>query len=126
MKTIVINSQKGRQRQDDAVRPPGCSEPKFPATGPAFLIDTDPQGTLSTWHEKREAEVPQRAEVALANIEQGLELLKKHGAAYCFIDTAPTRTDENVALCSAWPILSWCRSVQARQICGRLPQRSHC
>lgn len=63
-----------------------------------FVIDTDPQGTLSTWHEHRKAEAPQRAEVPLANIGNGLQVLNQRGAAYCFVDTAPTRTDENAML----------------------------
>jgi chromosome partitioning protein len=97
MQTIVINSQKGGSGKTTL-----CAHLAVQAErsgdGPAFVIDTDPQGTLSTWHEKREAEAPQRAEVALADIAAGLKQLEKHKAAYCFIDTAPTRTDENVAL----------------------------
>lgn len=97
MQTIVINSQKGGSGKTTL-----CAhlavQVEIAGDGPAFVIDTDPQGTLSTWHEKREADAPQRAEVALVNIEAGLQLLNRRGAAYCFIDTAPTRTDENVAL----------------------------
>lgn len=97
MQTIVINSQKGGSGKTTL-----CAHLAVQAErsgdGPVFVIDTDPQGTLSTWHEKREAEAPQRAEVALADIAAGLKQLQQHKAAYCFIDTAPTRTDENVAL----------------------------
>jgi chromosome partitioning protein len=66
--------------------------------GPVFLIDTDPQGTLSTWHEHRAAPTPQRAEVALEHLAQGLEALAKRGVSHCFIDTAPTRANANAAL----------------------------
>lgn len=97
MQTIVINSQKGGSGKTTL-----CAHLAVQAErsgdGPVFLIDTDPQGTLSMWHEKREAEAPQRAEVALADIGAGLRQLEQRKAAYCFIDTAPTRTDENVAL----------------------------
>ncbi len=97
MQTIVINSQKGGSGKTTL-----CAHLAVQAErsgdGPVFVIDTDPQGTLSTWHEKREAEAPQRAEVALADIAAGLRQLQQHKAAYCFIDTAPTRADENVAL----------------------------
>jgi chromosome partitioning protein len=97
MQTIVINSQKGGSGKTTL-----CAhlavQAELAGDGPAYLIDTDPQGTLSTWHEKREAEIPQRAEVALADIAAGLQALRQRKAAYCFIDTAPTRTDENVAL----------------------------
>ncbi len=97
MKTIVINSQKGGSGKTTL-----CAHLAVQAEragdGPVFVIDTDPQGTLSTWHEHREAEFPQRVELPLADIANGLRVLAERGAAYCFIDTAPTRTDQNVAL----------------------------
>ena len=97
MKTIVINSQKGGSGKTTI-----CAhlavEAERAGDGPVFLIDTDPQGTLSTWHEHREAEAPQRVEVPLESLAEGLAVLKDRKASYCFIDTAPTRTDENVAL----------------------------
>lgn len=97
MQIIVINSQKGGSGKTTL-----CAhlavEAERRGDGPVFLIDTDPQGTLSTWHEHREAEAPQRVEVPLEQLAQGLEVLKQRKASYCFIDTAPTRTDENAAL----------------------------
>ena len=97
MQTIVINSQKGGSGKTTL-----CAhlaiEAERAGDGPVFLIDTDPQGTLSTWHEHRQAEVPQRVEVPLADLAQGLALLKERKASFCLIDTAPTRTDENAAL----------------------------
>lgn len=97
MQTIVINSQKGGSGKTML-----CAhlavEAERAGDGPVFLIDTDPQGTLSTWHEHRAAETPQRVEVPLAQLAPGLRLLQERGAAYCLIDTAPTRTDENAAL----------------------------
>lgn len=97
MRTIVINSQKGGSGKTTL-----CAhlavEAERAGDGPVYVIDTDPQGTLSTWHEKREAEKPQRVEVPLDGLQAGLKLLAQRKAAYCFIDTAPTRTDENVSL----------------------------
>jgi chromosome partitioning protein len=97
MQTIVVNSQKGGSGKTML-----CAHLAVQAEragdGPVFLIDTDPQGTLSTWHEHRAAETPQRAEVPLQHLAQGLAALKQRGASYCLIDTAPTRTDENAAL----------------------------
>ena len=97
MQTIVVNSQKGGSGKTML-----CAHLAVQAEragdGPVFLIDTDPQGTLSTWHEHRAAETPQRAEVPLEHLAQGLTALKQRGASYCLIDTAPTRTDENAAL----------------------------
>lgn len=97
MQTIVINSQKGGSGKTTLCAQLAV-EAERAGDGPVFLIDTDPQGTLSTWHEHRAAELPQRVEVPLANLANGLALLKERKAAYCFIDTAPTRTDENAAL----------------------------
>ena len=97
MKTIVINSQKGGSGKTML-----CAhlsvEAERAGDGPVYLIDTDPQGTLSTWHEKRQADSPRRVEVPLQDLAQGLDLLRGRQAALCFIDTAPTRTDENAAL----------------------------
>jgi chromosome partitioning protein len=97
MQTIVVNSQKGGSGKTML-----CAHLAVQAEragdGPVFLIDTDPQGTLSTWHEHRAAETPQRVEVPLPHLAQGLEALSARGASYCVIDTAPTRTDENAAL----------------------------
>ena len=56
---------------------------------PAWLIDTDRQGTLSQWHERRKAETPQRGEMRFDRLMTGLAT-SPDGAAYCFIDTAPT------------------------------------
>ena len=97
MQTVVINSQKGGSGKTTLCAHLAVQAEKS-GDGPVFLIDTDPQGTLSTWHEKREAEEPQRAEVPLADIAAGLKMLEARKVAYCFIDTAPTRADENVAL----------------------------
>ncbi len=97
MRTIVINSQKGGSGKTTL-----CAhlavEAERAGDGPVYVIDTDPQGTLSTWHEKREAEKPQRVEVPLDGLQAGLKVLAQRKAAYCFIDTAPTRTDKNVSL----------------------------
>lgn len=97
MKTIVINSQKGGSGKTTL-----CAhlavEAERAGDGPVYLIDTDPQGTLSTWHEHRAAEWPQRVEVGLSELSKALGILHGRKASYCFIDTAPTRTDENVSL----------------------------
>lgn len=65
---------------------------------PAWLIDTDRQGTLTRWHERRKADTPQRGEVRLEKLAGGLVSLASQGAAFCFIDTAPTISNQTVAL----------------------------
>lgn len=97
MKTIVVTSQKGGSGKTTL-----CAhlavEAERVGDGSAWLIDTDKQGTLSIWHERREAETPQRADVSLAQLESGLAALRKRGAAFCFIDTPPTISEQNVAI----------------------------
>ena len=98
MKVLVWNSQKGGSGKTSL-----CAHVSVEAErskdGPVYLIDTDPQGTLSTWHESRQAETPHRVEVTLQKLPRALNALaKQRSAALCMIDTAPTRADENAAL----------------------------
>jgi chromosome partitioning protein len=97
MKTLVWNSQKGGSGKTSL-----CAhisvEVERSGDGPVYLIDTDPQGTLSTWHESRVAETPARVEVSLTVLPSSLDALRERGAAFCMIDTAPTRADENAEL----------------------------
>lgn len=98
MKTILVTSQKGgsgktmltahlaveAERNDDA---------------PVWIVDTDRQGTLTRWHERRRhAETPQRADVRLERLASGLATLEQQGGAFCFIDTAPTISQQTANL----------------------------
>ena len=65
---------------------------------PAWVIDTDRQATLTRWHERREPETPQRGDVRVERLAAGLATLSAQGAAYCFIDTAPTLSDQTATL----------------------------
>jgi chromosome partitioning protein len=111
MQTILINSQKGGSGKTSL-----CAhlavEAERAGDGPVYLIDTDPQGTLSAWHEARQAEAPHRVELPLADLvpdeggpekwpapSPGLNVLaQQRGASFCFIDTVPSRGDENAKL----------------------------
>ena len=65
---------------------------------PAWLIDTDRQATLTRWHERRKAETPQRGRSRFEKLMSGLASLDATGAAYCFIDTPPTISNQTAAL----------------------------
>jgi chromosome partitioning protein len=93
MKTIVVTSQKGGSGKTTLTAHLAV-EVERAGDGPSWVIDTDKQGTLSLWHERREAETPQRADVPFARLAQGLRMLNDQGAAYCFIDTPPTISDQ--------------------------------
>jgi chromosome partitioning protein len=97
MQTILWNSQKGGSGKTSLCAHVSV-EAERAGDGPVYLIDTDPQGTLSTWHENRMAEAPHRVEVPLPELPAGLSMLAQRGAALCFIDTAPNRGDENAEL----------------------------
>lgn len=97
MQTIVVNSQKGGSGKTSL-----CAhlsvEAERTGDGPVYLIDTDPQATLTVWHEVRVAERPHRIEIDLSKLAPALATLARRGAAICFIDTAPNRGDENAEL----------------------------
>lgn len=86
-----------RQRQNNARGTPGCGS-RGVGDAPAWLIDTDRQATLSRWHERREDDTPQRAEMPFTRLEAGLTALARRGAAYCFIDTPPTISDQSASV----------------------------
>lgn len=92
MKTIVINSQKGGSGKTMLCKHLAV-EAERAGDGPVFLIDTDPQGTLTAWHMKRESETPALVEVPFVGLEKGLELLRGASAAICIIDTASGRLE---------------------------------
>jgi chromosome partitioning protein len=97
MQTIIINSQKGGSGKT-MLSAHLSTQAERDGDGPAYLIDTDPQGTLTKWHSLRVAEAPQRVEVPFTAIRKGLERLKERGASYCFVDTAPSREADVLSL----------------------------
>ena len=94
MKTIVITSQKGGSGKTTLAAHLAV-EAERSGDGAAWLIDTDQQATLTTWHDRREAETPALFEVALPRLPQALAQMETEGAAYCFIDTAPAHSEQN-------------------------------
>ena len=92
MKVIVINSQKGGSAKTMLTKHLSV-EAERSGDGPVFVIDNDPQASLSSWHERRESEAPGRLEIPFAELERGLALLRQRGAAYCFVDTASGRVE---------------------------------
>lgn len=96
MKTIVIESQKGGSGKTMLAAHLSV-EAERRGEG-AWIIDTDRQATLSVWHERRQNDTPQRLDAPLERLPAGLEKIAAQGAAYCFIDTAPTTSDQNTGL----------------------------
>ncbi len=97
MKTIVITSQKGGSGKT-MLAAHLAVEAERTGDAPAWIIDTDRQATLTRWHERRQADTPQRGDVRPEKLMTGLAPLSGQGAAFCFIDTAPTISEQTAAL----------------------------
>ncbi len=96
MKTIIIASQKGGSGKTTLAAHLAV-EIERSEDARVFLIDTDRQGTLTRWHERRQAETPGRADIPFSKLEAGLETLSRQ-ADFCLIDTAPTISDQTAIL----------------------------
>lgn len=59
------------------------------AEGPTLLLDTDPQGSLAFWHERREAETPLLIRINASRVAEVVKTAKGEGIRWCLIDTAP-------------------------------------
>ncbi len=98
MKTIVVSSQKGGSAKSTLTALLSV-EAERAGDGPAWVIDTDQQGTLSRWHDRRGNDTPQRGEIPFKALAAGLATLAdKHGAAFCFIDTAPAISGQSAGI----------------------------
>lgn len=92
MRTLVIASQKGGVGKTTlAGHLSVMAEAK--GAGPVALIDTDPQGSLSSWWNEREAETPAFASVNIAALPDHLKFLEKSGVQLAVIDTPPAVTE---------------------------------
>lgn len=92
MKTVVLASQKGGAGKTTLAAHLAVAIEQA-GDGPAVLIDTDPQGSLSAWWNSRAAEVPTLAPATIAELPAKLQALAAAGFAYAVIDTPPAITD---------------------------------
>ena len=91
MKTIVLASQKGGAGKTTlAAHLAVVAEQE--GAGPAVLIDTDPQGSLSAGWNAREADAPALASTSLADLPAKLQALASAGFKLAVIDTPPAIT----------------------------------
>jgi chromosome partitioning protein len=94
VKTVVITSQKGGSGKTTLAAHLAVAA-EHAGNGPVVVIDADPQQTLATWWNAREAETPKLAPVNLRELPGKLDALKTSGFAYCFIDTPPALAEPN-------------------------------
>jgi chromosome partitioning protein len=92
MYVIVLASQKGGAGKTTLAAHLAVAA-EAAGDGPAILIDTDPQGSLSAWWNVRKAETPKLAPTTIAELPEKLTLLSGAGYAVAIIDTPPAITE---------------------------------
>ena len=92
MKTIVIANQKGGSGKS-TITVHLAAAAEAAGDGPVVISDTDPQGTAADWFNQRKKlgiDTPRYSALALADLNDRVDALDAAGAAYLFIDTAPS------------------------------------
>jgi chromosome partitioning protein len=100
MHVLVMASQKGGAGKTTlafhlAVAAEGAG------AGPAVLVDTDTQGTLTKWWETREADTPRMAKAEVTELKSLLRSLEAAGFHLAIIDTAGRSSEANRAVIEA-------------------------
>ena len=92
MKTIVVANQKGGSGKSTITVHLAAAAEQAGA-GPVVISDTDPQGTAADWFNQRKKagiETPRYSALTLSDLSGRVRALSEAGAAYLFIDTAPS------------------------------------
>jgi chromosome partitioning protein len=92
MYVIVLASQKGGAGKTTLAAHLAIAA-EAAGDGPAVLIDTDQQGSLSAWWNVRKAESPVLAPTSIAELPEKLVLLAGAGYGVAVIDTPPAITE---------------------------------
>jgi chromosome partitioning protein len=92
MNTVVVANQKGGSGKSTiTVHLAAAAEQA--GDGPVVISDTDPQGTAADWFNQRKKagiETPRYSALSLSDLSGRVRALSEAGAAYLFIDTAPS------------------------------------
>lgn len=86
MHVILIAAQKGGSGKSTLAAHFGALAER---DGPTLLVDADPQGSLSFWYKRREAETPLLAKVSPADVAGTLDAARSDGIAWTIIDSPP-------------------------------------
>lgn len=92
MHVLVLASQKGGAGKTTLAAHLAVAA-EAAGDGPAVLIDTDPQGSLSAWWNVREAESPALAPTSIADLPTKLIALAEAGYRLAVVDTPPAITE---------------------------------
>ncbi len=88
MKVVVAASQKGGSGKTTLVRSLAVAAEARHA--PVVMLDTDPQGSLTAWYNRRATETPQLAHLAARSIGEVLEQLRAAGTRLAVVETPPS------------------------------------
>lgn len=87
MRTIAVVSRKGGAGKSTIAA--HLSVLASADDAPAFLIDTDPQGSLAFWHSIRDADVPILAKAEARELPDLLSAARSDGIAWAIVDAPP-------------------------------------
>jgi len=96
MHIIVAASQKGGAGKTTLIRSLAVATQQ--AFGPTAVLDTDPQGSLTSWWNRREADEPVLVKIEPAEFDASAAQLAAAGIQYLFVDTPPSVHPELGAL----------------------------
>ncbi|MGG5812374.1 AAA family ATPase [Falsiroseomonas sp. CW058] len=99
-RVIVLASQKGGAGKTTLAAHLAVAA-EAAGAGPAVLIDTDPQGSMSAWWNVRTADSPALAPVSITELPKKLADLAQAGFALAVVDTPPAITDAITAVVRA-------------------------
>ena len=119
MHVIALISQKGGVGKSSLAGHIAV-EAERQSDGPVALIDTDPQGSLSSWWNVRQAETPLFVRGDLTRLKAQLEHLAGQGVKLVVIDTPPAITDSIKAVAAVSDLVI----IPARPTRGRGHRRS--
>jgi chromosome partitioning protein len=88
MHVIVVASQKGGAGKTTLAAHLAVAA-QVAGRGPVIMVDTDPQGTLTKWWERRTAETPALVGVEAPSLPASLDLLRSQGFKLAIVDTPP-------------------------------------
>jgi len=89
MKILLTSSQKGGSGKTTLCRALAVAAEAKGIT-PVCLVDTDPQGSLTSWWNRRGKEAPMLASVPADKPGAALAALRDHGVKLAIIDTPPS------------------------------------
>ena len=88
MHIIVVASQKGGAGKTTLLRSLAVATQQSGAT--TAILDTDPQGSLTSWWNRREADTPALVKFDPDELSAAAAKLEAAGVQYLFIDTPPS------------------------------------